>query len=107
MSNGALGQAASLVAAVVVIAVALELFRLIERWPRALVSRAVADTRNAHSLAPWHHLSLPGTSARLSAGPIPAGVNGFPLPARGDPNDLGPRARRSARLRMGFVRSGR
>lgn len=41
MGQGFLGQVLSLVAAVVMIAVALELFRLIERWPRSLVSRAV------------------------------------------------------------------
>ena len=39
--NSALGQALSLVAAVVVIAVALELFRLVERAPRSPLSRAV------------------------------------------------------------------
>ena len=41
MGHGALGQALSLVAAVVVIAVALELFRLIERSPLSPLSRAV------------------------------------------------------------------
>lgn len=40
LGNSALGQALSLFAAVLVIAVALELFRLIERWPRSPFSRA-------------------------------------------------------------------
>ena len=41
MGDSALGQALSLVAAVLVIAVALELFRLVERSPRSPLSRAV------------------------------------------------------------------
>ena len=41
LSTGALGQVLSLAAAVLVIAAALELFRLVERAPRSPVSRAV------------------------------------------------------------------
>jgi uncharacterized protein YqhQ len=41
MGDSALGQALSLVTAVMVIAFALELFRLVERWPRSPLSRAV------------------------------------------------------------------
>jgi uncharacterized protein YqhQ len=41
LGSSALGQALSLVAGVLVIAVALELFRLIERRPRSSLSRAV------------------------------------------------------------------
>lgn len=41
MGTGALGQGLSLIAAVLMVAVALELFRLIERAPRSPFSRAV------------------------------------------------------------------
>ena len=41
MGHSALGQAASLAAAVLVIAIALEVFRLVERSPRSPLGRAV------------------------------------------------------------------